>query len=614
LQKYRKESHLNADNDPQNGDKENEEGGIDGEPGSTANAAMSSGAGASSGVITRRGYGITMQADKIVFSAKCEVINQGTNAGNSPSKGTLSMTKTSLVFQVDLDAIPPRPAGIIARGNTEHLWACRRFASTEWRLDEIVNVFQRTYQLRNVAVELFLDSRVSIFVSLLDERVCRRFEKIISQYIKSYRFLPAAALVRVRTAPTSEIGSRSSVMEVMLRNLANAWRQRDISNFDYLMYLNTLAGRSYNDLGQYPVFPWVIADYRSPQLDLRDPATFRDLRWPMGAQLPKQRENLMARYEELNMMYQMSNDNDDGYKMPPFNYGSHYSAAAFVLWFLIRLEPYTSLHIQLQEGKFDKADRLFDSVDASWHGCIANPTDVKELVPEFYYCADMFENINEVDFGTTQTMKKIDKVVLPPWATDAQDFVMQNREALESEYVSQNLNHWIDLIFGYKQRPPHVPGGSIHAVEACNVFFHLTYGGAVDLDELVNNDKPLYDQYVKQIAEFGQTPVQLFQQPHIERLPLDAVDIIFPIASCIRGLDTIPRGGRNPIKPKRVLSYRSVAVSIWPIVLIHEVDDKIVTLDSSRLVGLHQWQSLPPDVVPPFKIKVDLVAHEIAQG
>jgi len=29
------------------------------------------------------------------------------------------------------------------------------------------------------------------------------------------------------------------------------------------MCLNTLAGRSYNDLMQYPVFPWVIADYDS---------------------------------------------------------------------------------------------------------------------------------------------------------------------------------------------------------------------------------------------------------------------------------------------------------------------------------------------------------------
>lgn len=29
------------------------------------------------------------------------------------------------------------------------------------------------------------------------------------------------------------------------------------------MHLNTLAGRTHNDYMQYPVFPWVLADYTS---------------------------------------------------------------------------------------------------------------------------------------------------------------------------------------------------------------------------------------------------------------------------------------------------------------------------------------------------------------
>ena len=55
------------------------------------------------------------------------------------------------------------------------------------------------------------------------------------------------------------------------------WQRREISNFDYLMYLNTIAGRTYNDLNQYPIFPWVLADYSSNILDLDDPSSFRDL-------------------------------------------------------------------------------------------------------------------------------------------------------------------------------------------------------------------------------------------------------------------------------------------------------------------------------------------------
>ena len=36
-------------------------------------------------------------------------------------------------------------------------------------------------------------------------------------------------------------------------DMPTRWQRRDISNFDYLMFLNTVAGRTYNDLSQYPV-------------------------------------------------------------------------------------------------------------------------------------------------------------------------------------------------------------------------------------------------------------------------------------------------------------------------------------------------------------------------
>ena len=58
--------------------------------------------------------------------------------------------------------------------------------------------------------------------------------------------------------------------------VANKWINREISNFDYLMVLNTISGRSYNYLGQYPTIPLILNYHKSPMIDLINPATFRD--------------------------------------------------------------------------------------------------------------------------------------------------------------------------------------------------------------------------------------------------------------------------------------------------------------------------------------------------
>lgn len=67
---------------------------------------------------------------------------------------------------------------------------------------------------------------------------------------------------------------------------------------------------------------------------------------------------------------------------------------------------------------------------------------------------EMFYNSNGFDLGKRDDGIPVNNVVLPPWASTPEEFVLIHRQALESDLVSCQLNQWIDLIFGYKQRGP----------------------------------------------------------------------------------------------------------------------------------------------------------------
>ena len=45
------------------------------------------------------------------------------------------------------------------------------------------------------------------------------------------------------------------------RNFTKKWQMGMYDNFEYLMLLNQYSGRTYNDLGQYPIMPWVLLNY-----------------------------------------------------------------------------------------------------------------------------------------------------------------------------------------------------------------------------------------------------------------------------------------------------------------------------------------------------------------
>ncbi|CCD22233.1 Bph1p NDAI_0A00750 [Naumovozyma dairenensis CBS 421] len=389
-----------------------------------------------------------------------------------------------------------------------------------WNLFQMTFVIKKPFLLRDVAIEVLFENRVSCFFSFNDcasrNSVYHAFERLPKNHNIDPVFLNVLSVLK---SNSSTIGSRNGISKLSLtKKFVNAiasssdlvdglhvtrmWQNGELSNFYYLNILNTLAGRSFNDLTQYPVFPWVIADYTSENLDLSNPKSYRDLSKPMGAQTERRRNEFIERYEALHSL------NDP--QSPPFHYGTHYSSAMIVSSFLIRLKPFIDSFLLLQDGKINHPDRLFNSVERAWSSSSAeNTTDVRELIPEFFFLPELFININNFDFGKDHNKSKVNNVALPPWANnDPKVFIRKNREALESSYVSENLHKWIDLIFGFKQKGE-------RAIEAVNVFNRLSYPGSVNLENI--DDENERRAVVGIIHNFGQTPLQLFEEPHPPR-------------------------------------------------------------------------------------------------
>ncbi|XP_054079406.1 neurobeachin isoform X9 [Rissa tridactyla] len=460
------------------------------------------------------------------------------------AKGTLSITTTEIYFEVDEDDPAFKKIDPKVLAYTEGLHG-------KWMFSEIRAVFSRRYLLQNTALEVFMANRTSVMFNFPDQATVKKVVYSLPRVgVGTSYGLPQAR--RISLATPRQLYKSS--------NMTQRWQRREISNFEYLMFLNTIAGRTYNDLNQYPVFPWVLTNYESEELDLTLPGNFRDLSKPIGALNPKRAVFYAERYETWE---------DD--QTPPYHYNTHYSTSTSTLAWLVRIEPFTTFFLNANDGKFDHPDRTFSSVARSWRNSQRDTSDVKELIPEFYYLPEMFVNSNGYNLGIREDEVVVNDVDLPPWAKKPEDFVRINRMALESEFVSCQLHQWIDLIFGYKQRGP-------EAVRALNVFHYLTYEGSVNLDSIT--DPVLREAMEAQIQNFGQTPSQLLIEPHPPRS--SAMHL-----SPLMFKDQMQQDVIMVLKFPSNSPVTHVAANTLP----HLTIPAVVTVTCSRLFAVNRWHN-----------------------
>uniref|UniRef100_A0A8C2FUX6 Neurobeachin n=1 Tax=Cyprinus carpio TaxID=7962 RepID=A0A8C2FUX6_CYPCA len=478
-------------------------------------------------------------AGPVVLSTPAQLIAPVTVA-----RGTLSITTTEIYFEVDEDdpAFRRIDAKVLVYSEGLH---------GKWMFSEIRAVFTRRFLLQNTALEIFMANRTSVMFNFPDQPTVK---KVVYS-------LPCVGVGTSYGLPQARRISLATPRQLFKpSNMTQRWQRREISNFEYLMFLNTIAGRTYNDLNQYPVFPWVLTNYESEELDLTIPGNFRDLSKPIGALNPKRAVFYGDRYESW----------DD--ETPPCHYTTHYSTAASTLHWLVRIEPFTTFFLNANGNKFDHPNRTFSGIARSWRHCQRDTADVKELIPEFYYLPEMFVNSNGYCLGDRDDGVPVCDVELPAWAKKPEDFVRINRMALESEFVSCQLHQWIDLIFGYKQRGP-------EAARALNVFHYLTYEGSVNLDSLAS-DPLLREATEAQIQSVGQTPSQLLIEPHPPRS--SAMHL-----SPLMFKDQMQQDVIMVLKFPSNSPVTHVAANTLP----HLTLPAVVTITCSRLFAVNRWHN-----------------------
>ena len=277
--------------------------------------------------------------------------------------------------------------------------------------------------------------------------------------------------------------------EFKRRNYTKLWLSDSISTLAYLLFINKYSCRSYNDVNQYPVFPWLkIAGDKE-----------RDLRYTVAAQTEEARMILKEMYSVNNF---------------PHHYTTHYSNSSFLIYYLLRINPFTDNQITLQVNKFDAPERQFTSIDEIQY-ILMKTRQPREIIPEFFINTDFFYNYNCNYFGIKNNGELVDNLDYNKNYKNPLDYILTNATMLESNKVKSTINNFFDDVFGI---------GQMGGCEKYNTYDKYCYQEMIDLAQKIENfqNKGLSLNEIKEkiarksnkIISFGQTPFKLFEDKH----------------------------------------------------------------------------------------------------
>lgn len=192
------------------------------------------------------------------------------------------------------------------------------------------------------------------------------------------------------------------------------WWKGELSNFEYLLVLNRLAGRRWGDHTFYTLMPWVM-DF-SVKSDENSNTGWRDL--------SKSKWRLAKGDEQLDFTYLTSEI--------PHHVSDECLSELAVCSYKARRLPLSVLRLAVRSvyepNEYpSNMQRLYQ-----W--------TPDECIPEFYSDPLIFYSLHS----------GMPDLAVPSWAGTPEEFIKLHRNALESNRVSFQLHNWIDITFGYK--------------------------------------------------------------------------------------------------------------------------------------------------------------------
>ena len=314
--------------------------------------------------------------------------------------------------------------------------------------DDIEEIVERRILYSWQGFEIFLKNGKSYMINMLNKL---NYDKIID-ILKSNK----------------NILFRDKDFLINKQEITNQWKIKKLPTYEYLLFINKFSSRSYNDITQYYIFPWILLDFsqineiiknekgifefkRKHKIEsiLKKQKKEQEKKEKMGKKEnekkvkkekkekkdkkeiteenikieKKQKSNeeileLVKKYRDFKYPVTAQGERQKQIKTEKYNdeeekfavhHGTHYSTGSYVEYYLMRNEPYTTLIVELQNYNQEDPNRLLLRIKDTIN-IINTGYDNRELIPELFSKIDYLVNVNCGFFGIKKNKELVDDI------------------------------------------------------------------------------------------------------------------------------------------------------------------------------------------------------------